>query len=126
MFDLVRTYHVPYIWTLCGNLQLPTLHPELQDIDLILDPGFGFIGSPEGDYACMRQMDCLRAFHRPILVGVSRKSMLWKPLGIRPEDCLSATQVLHLYALEHGASILRVHDVKEAVQTVAVYERLKN
>ena len=105
-------------------MKLPAQHPELQDIDLSLDPGFGFIGRVEGDYQCMRQMDCLQQYHRPVLVGVSRKSMLWKPLGIRPEDCLSATQVLHLYALQHGAGILRVHDVAAAAQTIQVYERL--
>ena len=125
MYELVRRHQVPYIWTLRGELELPARHPELEDIDLILDPGFGFIGSPDLDYACMRQMDNLHRYGRPILVGVSRKSMIWKPLGIRPEDCLTATQVLHLYALEHGANILRVHDVKEAAQTVALYEKLK-
>lgn len=124
MYELVRAYHVPYIWTLRGDLDLPARHPELQDIDLILDPGFGFIGSPDLDYACMRQMDRLQQFGRPILVGVSRKSMLWKPLGITPEECLPATQALHLYALQHGADILRVHDVKQAAQTVKIYESL--
>ena len=72
----------------------------------------------------MRQMDRLQQFGRPILVGVSRKSMLWKPLGITPEECLPATQALHLYALQHGADILRVHDVKQAAQTVKIYESL--
>ena len=126
MYEVVRTYHVPYIWTLCGNLQLPALHPELSDLDLILDPGFGFIGSTEADYTCMRHMDELRAFNRPILVGVSRKSMIWRTLEITPQESLSATQVLHLYALQHGASILRVHDVREAAQTIALYKRLEN
>ena len=126
MYDLVRARNVPYIWTLRGNLRLPSEHPEMQDISLILDPGFGFIGSPEGDYACMREMDALRIYGRPILVGVSRKSMLYKPLGLTPETCLSATQALHMYALIHGADILRVHDVREAVQTVNLFECLKN
>lgn len=124
MYALARNYRVPYIWTLRGNLELPAQHPELQDLDLILDPGFGFIGSVEADYRCMRQMENLQQYHRPVLVGVSRKSMLWKPLGLRPDDCLSATQVLHFYALQHGATILRVHDVAEAVQTIQLYERL--
>ncbi|MBQ4017865.1 MAG: dihydropteroate synthase [Paludibacteraceae bacterium] len=124
MFALVRAHRVPYVWTLRGDLDLPARHDQMQDIDLVLDPGFGFIGSTEQDYACMREMDSLQQFERPILVGVSRKSMLWKPLGIHPEDCLAATQVLHLYALLHGASILRVHDVKEAAQTIKIYESL--
>ena len=125
MFNLVRAYNVPYVWTLRGDLNLPARHPELADIDLILDPGFGFIGSVEADYACMRQMEALRAYQLPILVGVSRKSMLWRPLGLTPETCLAPTQVLHLYALQHGASILRVHDVSEAAQTISLWEKLK-
>lgn len=126
MYAVVREFKVPYIWTLRGDLVLPERHPEMNDIDLILDPGFGFIGSTEADYECMRKMEMLKAYQRPILVGVSRKSMIWRPLGIRPEDCLSATQVLHLYALQHGANILRVHDVRAAVQTVTLYERIGN
>ncbi len=124
MYAVVREFKVPYIWTLRGDLDMLERHPEMNDIDLILDPGFGFIGSTEADYACMRKMEELKAYQRPILVGVSRKSMIWRPLGIRPEDCLSATQVLHLYALQHGANILRVHDVKEAVQTAHLFDLL--
>ena len=126
MYAVVREFNAPYIWTLRGDLDLPEHHPEMNDIDLILDPGFGFIGSPEADYECMRKMEVLKTYQRPILVGVSRKSMIWKTLGITPEQSLSATQVLHLYALQHGATILRVHDVKEAVQTVTLYERICN
>ena len=126
MIGVVREFNVPYIWTLRGDLDLPKRHPEWNDIDLILDPGFGFIGSPEADYACMRQMEVLKAFQRPILVGVSRKSMIWKTLGITPEESLSATQVLHLYAIQHGATILRVHDVREAAQTIEIYNKLCN
>jgi dihydropteroate synthase len=96
----------------------------MEDIDLILDPGFGFIGSTEGDYACMLHMDELCAYHRPILVGVSRKSMVWRPLGLTPETCLSATQALQMYALEHGATMLRTHDVKETKQTILLYEQI--
>lgn len=126
MYAVVREFKVPYIWTLRGDLVLPERHPEMNDIDLILDPGFGFIGSTEADYECMRKMEMLKAYQRPILVGVSRKSMIWRPLGIRPEDCLSATQVLHLYALQHGATILRVHDVRETRQTIEIFNRLCN
>ena len=100
--------------------------PEMQDIDLILDPGFGFINSTEADYTCMRQLDRLKAYERPVLVGVSRKSMLWRPLGLTPETCLCATQALQLYALEHGASILRTHDVKETKQTITLWEQLSD
>ena len=126
MYDVVRQFRVPYIWTLRGDLDLPSRRTDMQDIDLILDPGFGFIGSTEADYACMRRMDDLRAFNRPILVGISRKSMLWRPLGLTPETCLCATQALQLYALEHGATILRTHDVPETKQIVTLFELLKN
>ena len=124
MISVVREFKVPYIWTLRGDLDLPNRRPEWKDIDLFLDPGFGFIGSPEADYACMRQMDRLQAFQRPILIGVSRKSMIWKTLGITPEESLSATQVLHLYAIQHGATILRTHDVKETKQTIDICNSL--
>ena len=124
MYEVVRRYGVSYLWTLRGDLDLPAQHPEMADIDLILDPGFGFIGSTEADYACMRQMDSLLKYHRPILVGISRKSMIWRPLGLTPDTSLSATQALHLYALEHGASILRVHDVTAAKQVVRLFEYL--
>lgn len=126
MYELVRRWQVPYIWTLFGQLDLPTRRPEMNDIQLILDPGFGFIGSTEADYDCLRHMDTLRQYDRPILVGVSRKSIVWRPLGITPETSLSATQVLHLYALQHGATILRVHDVKEAKQTVCLFDMLNS
>jgi len=125
MYEVVRRWNVPYIWTLCGQLDLPAHRPEMNELQLILDPGFGFIGSTEADYECLRRMDTLRQYERPVLVGVSRKSMIWRPLGITPEESLSATQVLHLYALQHGATILRVHDVKEAAQTISLWERLK-
>jgi len=123
MYELVRRYEVPYIWTLRGDLGLPDRMPEMRTIkELILDPGFGFIGSTEADYACMREMDSLRKYGLPILVGVSRKSMLWRPLGLTPDTCLCATQAMHLYALQHGATILRVHDVKEAKQITKLFE----
>ena len=123
MYEVVRAHRVPYIWTIRGDFSLLAHRPE--DIELILDPGFGFIGSTEADYACMRRMDELRAYNLPVLVGVSRKSMIWRLLDITPETSLSATQVLHFYALEHGATILRVHDVREAAQTVSLWEKLQ-
>ena len=124
MYALVRKQQVPYIWTLRGDLSLPGRTPQMDDIDLILDPGFGFIGSTQADYACMRSLDTLRAYNRPVLVGISRKSMVYKPLGLTPDTCLIPTQALQLYALEHGATILRTHDVKETKQTILLYEQL--
>lgn len=125
MYEVVRTFRAPYIWTLRGDLALPEKMPHVCAIEgLILDPGFGFIGSTELDYTCMRHLDDLRAYERPILVGVSRKSMVWRPLGLTPDTCLMPTQALQLYALEHGATILRTHDVKETRQTVMLYEQI--
>lgn len=124
MFNIVRRYRSPYIWTLRGQLDLPSHRTDMSDIDLILDPGFGFIGSTEADYECLRHMDELRCYGKPILVGVSRKSMLWRPLGLTPETCLCATQALQLYALEHGATILRTHDVRETAQTVQLWKNI--
>ena len=124
MYEVVRAHHVPYIWTLCGDLNLPAEPPEMNDIDLILDPGFGFIGSVEKDYACLRRMDELQAYGRPILVGVSRKSMIYKPLGLTPETSLTPTMALQLYALEHGATILRTHDTRATREIITLYNQL--
>ena len=65
-----------------------------------------------------------RILYGTILVGVSRKSMVWRPLGLTPETCLAATQALQMYALEHGATILRTHDVQETARTIRVFEGL--
>ena len=94
--------------------------------DWILDPGFGFAKTLEQNYQLMRGLSRFKAFSpsRKLLVGVSRKSMVYRLLGITPEESLPATQVLHLHALQNGADILRVHDVEQAVQTVSLYRML--
>jgi len=96
--------------------------------DWILDPGFGFAKTVEQNHQLLKDMGSLKtAFGgmvRPILAGVSRKSMIYKPLGISPEDALPATQAVHMAALANGADILRVHDVREAKQTVSLYRML--
>ena len=89
--------------------------------DWILDPGFGFAKTLPQNYEILARLEELKAAGRPILVGVSRKSMIYKLLNISPEEALAATQVVHLEALRNGADILRVHDVAEAVRTVALY-----
>ena len=123
MYDLVRLHNVPYVFTFRGDYSKLDIIDNARDtIQWILDPGFGFTGSTEADYECMRNMDQLRAYNLPILVGVSRKSMIWRPLGLKPETCLSATQALQMYALEHGATIIRTHDVRETAQTIKLYE----
>jgi len=126
MYELVQQHGAPYIYTFCGDFKKLEILDHPMTANWILDPGFGFCGGVEADYTCLRQLDTLRAYHRPILVGVSRKSMIWRPLGITPEQSLMPTQALHLYALEHGATILRVHDVHEAKQTITLHEQMVN
>ena len=92
--------------------------------DWVLDPGFGFAKTIDQSYELLSHLDEFKHLGRPVLVGVSRKSMVYKLLGISPEDSLPATQVLHLKALQQGADILRVHDVAEAAQTVRLYRML--
>lgn len=89
--------------------------------DWILDPGFGFSKTIDENYTLLSSLDRLQVLGRPILVGVSRKSMIYKKLGISPEEALPATQAVHMAALERGAEWLRVHDVKEARETVRIY-----
>ena len=93
--------------------------------DIILDPGFGFGKTVEQNYELLSQLERLQVMELPVLVGVSRKSMIFKPLGITPDEALNGTTALHAVALMKGASILRVHDVREAVQTVRLYNILR-
>ena len=92
--------------------------------DWILDPGFGFAKTVEQNYMLMEGLERFSELGRPLLVGISRKSFIYKPLGLDPERALTATQVMHLAALERGADLLRVHDVAAARQTVALYRML--
>ena len=94
--------------------------------DWLLDPGFGFSKTLEQNWELLRRLAELQELGRPILVGVSRKSMIYKALGITPEEALPATQVVHFAALERGAEWLRVHDVAEAAQTVQLWEHLRS
>lgn len=84
--------------------------------DIVIDPGFGFGKTLEQNYFLMRNLEAFKVFDLPILVGISRKSMIYKFLNTTPEHALNGTTVLNTLALEHGAAILRVHDVKEAVE----------
>ena len=93
--------------------------------DLILDPGFGFGKTVAHNYELMEHMEEFAIFELPILVGISRKSMIYKLLGGGPEDALNGTTVLNTVSLMKGANILRVHDVKEAVEAVTIYAALK-
>ena len=93
--------------------------------DWIIDPGFGFAKTLEQNYQMLSRLNEFKTFSRPLLVGVSRKSMVYNLLNISPEDSLAATQVVHLKALQQGADILRVHDVAEACRTVALYRAME-
>jgi len=93
--------------------------------DIIIDPGFGFGKSLKHNYQIMKELDVYRFFELPLLVGISRKSMIYKLLNTNPNDALSGTIALNAYALMHGASILRVHDVKETVQTIQVVQAIQ-
>ena len=88
-----------------------------------LDPGFGFAKSTEQNFELLSGLHKLKELGQPLLVGVSRKSMIYKTLGITPEESLAATQAVHWEALRQGATILRVHDVREAVETIKLYEK---
>lgn len=93
------------------------------DKEIIIDPGFGLGKTLEQNWSLLRNLRLFEVFHSPILAGLSRKSMLCKPLGIAPADALNATTAANMLALQGGAHILRVHDVKEAVQTIKIAER---
>ena len=91
-------------------------------VDLILDPGFGFGKTLEQNYFLMKNLSVFQIFECPILVGISRKSMIYKLLETSPDEALTGTVVLNTLALQQGASILRVHDVREAVEAVKVFK----
>lgn len=91
---------------------------------VILDPGFGFAKSMEQNYQLLAGLDSVVALGVPVLVGLSRKSMIYKLLGVTPEESLPATSALNLLALERGATILRVHDVGEAADVVKLHKTL--
>lgn len=94
--------------------------------EVILDPGFGFGKTIEDNYRILSHLSDLQTFGLPVLVGLSRKSMVYKPLDIKPSEALTGTTVLHTVALQRGASILRVHDVAEAVTAVRLLHLLYN
>ena len=94
--------------------------------DVILDPGFGFGKTLEQNYALMDQLERLAILELPLLVGISRKSMIYRLLGVDPAEALNGTTALHMTALMKGAHILRVHDVKEAVECCRIYHAIKN
>jgi len=143
MFDTVAELRVPYVLmhmrgTVADMMEytnyedvtrdvLSELGDRLQQLalmgvnDVIIDPGFGFSKTLEQNYSLMHDLKIFSLFHRPLLVGVSRKSMVTKLLGITSDDALNGTTVLNTLALDRGAAILRVHDVAAARQAVEIY-----
>lgn len=132
MYRLVSRLHVPYILM----SQQPTLKTmllsfakqvqQLRDCgacDIILDPGFGFGKTLEQNYEIMNEMERLHVMNLPLLVGISRKSMIFKLLGVTPMESLNGTTVLNTISLMKGAHILRVHDVKQAVECVKIVKQ---
>ena len=102
---------------------------QLRDLgqkDIVLDPGYGFAKTIDHNYELLKHQEMLEVFELPLLVGVSRKSMIYRFLGSSPEEALNGTTVLNTLALQKGANILRVHDVKEAVEVVRLVEKFSN
>lgn len=148
MFHTVAALNVPYIMMhMQGTPQSMQQHPhydnllkevflyfarkvqQLRDLgvkDIILDPGFGFGKTMEHNYELLSHLEEFRIFELPLLVGVSRKSMIYRLLDITPQEALNGTTVLDTICLQKGADILRVHDVKEAVETVRIVQAMRN
>ena len=148
MFDTVADLRVPYILThMRGTPADMAQQTDYDDVvadvitdlayrirklrqrgvcDIIVDPGFGFAKDTEQNYNLLASLDEICKIGLPVLVGISRKSMIWRPLGLTPADALPGTIALNTYALLHGASIIRVHDVAAAHQTRAALSLLNS
>jgi dihydropteroate synthase len=147
MYETVASLKVPYILMhMKGNPQnmarqadyqnivkelIDYFHPRVHQLhqlgikDIIVDPGFGFAKTREHNFELLNQLELLNILNKPLLAGLSRKSMIWKTLNIAPEEALNGTTVLNTIALLKGVSILRVHDVKETVQVVKLVKALQ-
>ena len=134
MFQTVARLRTPYIYM----TRKATVHDVLIDFaqtvqrlrdlgqkDIILDPGFGFGKTLEQNFQLLNELEKLLVMELPLLVGMSRKRMVWQTLGITPDESLNGTTVLNTVALQKGTSILRVHDVKEAVEAVKIFSHLQ-
>lgn len=93
--------------------------------DLVLDPGFGFGKTTEHNFELLHEFSSLLICKKPLLAGLSRKGMIWKTLGVDPQQALNGTTACHMAALMNGANILRVHDIKEARETITLFEAYK-
>ena len=148
MFDTVAELRVPYVLMHCQGTpqtmqQAPTYKNVTAEVitdlsrkvrqlrqrgarDIIIDPGFGFGKTLEHNYTLLRQLEDFRIFDLPLLVGISRKSMITRPLDITADEALNGTTALNAFALMKGANILRVHDVKAATEVVKLYSLLSS
>jgi len=146
MIPTVAALKVPYIvMHIQGTPETMQQHPEYEDVvrvvreylvdicnkcsragikDVIIDPGFGFGKTVEHNFSLLRELHSFRMLGRPVLAGLSRKSMIWKTVGSDADHALNGTTALNMIALTQGAGILRVHDVKEAVETIKLFKRL--
>lgn len=104
--------------------KIATLREKGFNKEIIIDPGFGFAKTIEQNYTLLRELSTFECFRSPILVGISRKSMIYKPLNTDANNALNGTSILNTLAIERGANILRVHDVKEATETIKLYNLL--
>ncbi len=147
MFDAIKELNVPYILMhMKGTPQTMQNNPTYEDVtlevnkyfskkiaqlkeakvnDIILDPGFGFAKTLEQNYELFSKMEALGFGEFPLLVGISRKSMIYKFFETSPQEALNGTSVLNMVALQKGAKILRVHDVKEAKETLKIFNALQ-
>lgn len=148
MFDIIARFNVPYIiMHMQGNPQNMQQNPQYEHLmkeialffaqkseqlkalgvsDIIIDPGFGFGKTIDHNYELLAKLDEFKIFELPLLVGFSRKSMIYKFLNSSPDEALNGTTVLNTLALSKGAHILRVHDVKPAIETVRLYNQMIN
>lgn len=146
MFETVSKLNVPYVLMhMRGNPKTMTKLTEYDDVvrtvidfflpriqkltqlgqkDIIIDPGFGFAKTREQNFKILQNLDHFEILGKPVLVGLSRKSMVWKTLKIQPQEALNGSTALHAIALTKGASILRVHDVKECVEVVTLVKEM--
>lgn len=144
MWQVVRSLQVPYVLMhMRGTPRTMQSMTDYQDVaveildwlidkvgqlrqtgihDILVDPGFGFGKTAQQNFQLLHQLHTLSILGLPVMVGISRKSMIWKTLGTDPTDALQGTTALHLIALQQGAKILRVHDVKPARQTIQLWD----
>ena len=148
MLDLISEYQVPYVGMhMRGTPQTMSTLTDYQDIvfeiryffstlaekaakrninDLIIDPGLGFAKTIAQNFHLLYHLEAFKLLDLPVLIGLSRKSMIYKTLNTTPENALNGSSALHMAALERGAHLLRVHDVKEAQECIKLYTQLRD